>query len=90
MNENQINLILEAQKAQIANPKRTPWSSESFHVFEALKSKDSDTAYIYWDFFMKPNLNVIDHSQVIANQKILNDIFKTYTMPDWGYSRTKC
>ena len=88
MNENQIALIIEAQEAQIANPKRTPWSSESSHVFEALKSKDSDTAYMYWDFFMKPNLKVIDHPQVIANQKILNDIFSTVTMPDWGYSRT--
>lgn len=80
---NEIELILEAQRAQIAKPTRACVNSESAFVAQRLRDAGHiDLAKRYWNSVCSRRADFGE--EVAENEKILKKIDSGFVMPDWG------
>lgn len=87
----QIAVVLAAQQALLDNPRRAVVNSESSFVRTIIAETEYDVAMAYWRWVCSQcsshNTIFVD-AKIIANQKMLEAIDASVTMPHWGYSGT--
>lgn len=81
-----MRILIEAMKAQIANPARAVVNSESAFVKDRLiKAGEPELAKQYWNWVcMSGRDTPVFGEEVLELQKQLNAIDKGVTMPSWG------
>lgn len=84
---NEVELILAAQKAQLANPTRACVNSESAFVAQRLRDAGhSDLAKRYWSYVCRCGAGF--GAEVEENEKKLKEIDNGFVMPEWGTKGT--
>jgi hypothetical protein len=85
---NEIDLIIEAQEAQLAKPTRACVNSESAFVAQRLRDAGHvDLAKRYWSFVCSSNKDLFGEV-VRANEEKLKEIDRGFVMPEWGTKGT--
>ena len=87
--KNEIELIIEAQEAQLANPARACVNSESAFVKQRLaQAGHTDLAKRYWNIVVCSSAKDFFGPIVKANEEKLTLIDRGFTMPEWGTKGT--
>lgn len=85
---NEIELIIEAQEAQLAKPTRACVNSESAFVAQRLRDAGHlDLAKRYWSMACSSSKSAFGEV-VRANEEKLKQIDNGFVMPDWGTKGT--
>lgn len=85
---NEIELIIEAQEAQLAKPTRACVNSESAFVAQRLRDAGHhDLAKRYWNYVCRCGKDEFG-DVVRANEEKLKEIDRGFVMPDWGTKGT--
>jgi hypothetical protein len=84
----EVELIIEAQEAQLAKPTRACVNSESAFVAQRLRDAGhTDLAKRYWSMVCSSSKNVFGEV-VRANEEKLKQIDNGFVMPAWGTKGT--
>lgn len=84
--ESKINILIEAMKAQVANPTRAVVNSESAFVAQRVRNAgEAELSSKYWSWVCSRwETNPIFGEEVLELQRQLQAIDSKVTMPSWG------